>query len=189
MSFRIVNEAYWSIIEDFRVRLQILVSLASSLYRLQAHRLERVCRDKYGLLWPRCQWRIKTILWHRRQEIADFVTDDSPNSTVTELRRTINLQVSNTKQLKIYYYFYRVLYSSEYSAHFFNLTILLVLYSVICEVTRLLSPVFMRPTVCKAGMLIFYHSVTLTDMQPKGDSIYFRLHCKSLITSIQSAAY
>ena len=28
------------------------------------------------------------------QEIADFVTDDSPNSTVTELRRTINLQAS-----------------------------------------------------------------------------------------------
>jgi hypothetical protein len=28
------------------------------------------------------------------QEIADFVTDDSPNATVTELRRTINLQAS-----------------------------------------------------------------------------------------------
>ena len=27
------------------------------------------------------------------QEVADFVTDDSPKSTVTELRRTINLQV------------------------------------------------------------------------------------------------
>ena len=27
------------------------------------------------------------------QEIADFVTDDSPSATVTELRRTIHLQV------------------------------------------------------------------------------------------------
>jgi hypothetical protein len=28
------------------------------------------------------------------QEIADFVTDDSPSATVTELRRTIHLQVN-----------------------------------------------------------------------------------------------
>ena len=36
------------------------------------------------------------------QEIADFVTDDSPSATVTELRRTIHLQVI-TQIIEIFY--------------------------------------------------------------------------------------